>query len=86
MDTTIQIQPVIFYPTTATFVHIADTYVHLHAQTADCQVTFLDSGYNPIVSSAQRYHIDTGVYAGWLGDDQYILDAVISGLSLTIAS
>lgn len=83
MDTTIPIQPVGFYPSTAAFVHVNDVYIHLASQTADCQVTFLDTGRAPINASAQRYHLDTGAYAGWGSTDSYLIDCVIAGLGLT---
>lgn len=86
MNTTVSIVPVTFYPIQATFVTFSDVYVNIGSQTANCQYTFLDSGSNPINSSAGRWIMDTGTYAGWQGDDQYFLNAAISGLGLTPTS
>lgn len=86
METIIQISPVQFWPLTTNYVHINDVYVHLGAQKADCMITFLDSGQNAINSSAQRWFMDTGCYAGWGGDDVYFLNSCLSGLGLTPVS
>lgn len=86
ISTLIPIVPVQFYPTQATFMQIADVYVNLEAQTANCQYTFLDSGSNAISASAGRWTMNTGIYAGWGASDAYFVGAVISGLGLTVTT
>lgn len=86
MNTIVSIQPVQFYPITANYLDINDVYVDLNAQTANAQVTFLDSGQNAIPSSAQRWFMNSGTYQGWAGDDQYFINACVAGLGLTPAS
>ena len=86
MNTTIQIQPVQFYPTQATYLLINDVYVDLVNQVANCQYTYLDSGYNSINSSVGRYYMDSGTYQNWNSSDSFFLSAVVSGLGLASTS
>ncbi len=83
METTIAIQPVLFYPVQAGFIHIGPVQVHLASQTADAKVVFLDTERNPIPQSTQRWYMTSDQYAGWGGDDDYFISTCISSLGLT---